>query len=214
MSRSILHYIYDPLCGWCYAVAPLVAAAGHIDGLTLEFHGGGLMSGPARCRVTPDLRNYVMIHDRRIAELTGQPFGDDYFNGLLLDVDAVFDSTPPIAAIRASQACGHSAAAMLSALQHAHFVEGQRIADEVTLQMLAAALGIDQEVFAAELQRQISGSANEHIQAGRQRLQAAGGGGFPKLILETKTTMRRVDTHGYLGRPTEWRQMLVSALGE
>jgi putative protein-disulfide isomerase len=24
---TTLHYIFDPLCGWCYGAAPLVAAA-------------------------------------------------------------------------------------------------------------------------------------------------------------------------------------------
>ncbi len=32
----ILHYIYDPLCGWCYGAAPLVQAARGISGLTIE----------------------------------------------------------------------------------------------------------------------------------------------------------------------------------
>ncbi len=45
-----LHYIYDPLCGWCYAAAPLVAAARGI--LPVEGHAGGMMAGPNRkdCR--------------------------------------------------------------------------------------------------------------------------------------------------------------------
>ncbi len=27
MTSPILHYVYDPLCGWCYAAEPLVRAA-------------------------------------------------------------------------------------------------------------------------------------------------------------------------------------------
>ena len=27
MTTSILHYVYDPLCGWCYAAEPLVKAS-------------------------------------------------------------------------------------------------------------------------------------------------------------------------------------------
>ena len=27
MADAVLHYIHDPLCGWCYAASPLVAAA-------------------------------------------------------------------------------------------------------------------------------------------------------------------------------------------
>ena len=31
-SSPILHYIYDPLCGWCYGAAPLVEAARAVPG--------------------------------------------------------------------------------------------------------------------------------------------------------------------------------------
>ncbi len=98
MTQATLHYIADPLCGWCYAAAPLVRAARDVVGLDVVFHGGGMMAGPNAQPVTPQLRDYVMPHDRRIAALTGQPFGDAYFDGLLRDGTAVFDSAPPTAA--------------------------------------------------------------------------------------------------------------------
>ncbi|MCF3992670.1 DsbA family protein, partial [Pseudomonas aeruginosa] len=27
MNDLTLHYLYDPLCGWCYGASPLLAAA-------------------------------------------------------------------------------------------------------------------------------------------------------------------------------------------
>ena len=85
-----LHYIYDPLCGWCYGAKPLVQAAQQV--LPVIAHAGGMMTGANRQSVSPQLRNYVMPHDRRIAEYTGQPFGEAYFEGLLRDHSAVFDN--------------------------------------------------------------------------------------------------------------------------
>ena len=41
----VLHYIFDPLCGWCYAAAPLVKAARSVPGVTLQWHGGGMLTG-------------------------------------------------------------------------------------------------------------------------------------------------------------------------
>ena len=32
-DAPVLHAIYDPLCGWCYAAAPLLAAAREVPGL-------------------------------------------------------------------------------------------------------------------------------------------------------------------------------------
>ena len=51
-SSPILHYIYDPLCGWCYG-----ARAGRRAraGLAIAIHGGGMMAGSNRQPVTDAL---------------------------------------------------------------------------------------------------------------------------------------------------------------
>ena len=46
MNTATLHYIYDPLCGWCYGSAPLVKAARAV--LSVRPHGGGMMTGARR----------------------------------------------------------------------------------------------------------------------------------------------------------------------
>ena len=84
------------------APSRLVHAAQQV--LPVVAHAGGMMSGANRQSVSAQLRNYVMPHDRRIAEYTGQPFGEAYFEGLLRDHTAVFDSTPPIGAVMAAEA--------------------------------------------------------------------------------------------------------------
>ncbi|HCQ45679.1 MAG TPA: protein-disulfide isomerase, partial [Achromobacter sp.] len=115
-----LHYIFDPLCGWCYGAAPLVDAARDIAGLHVAPHGGGMMTGGNRQPVTDALRRYVMPHDERIAGLTGQVFGRDYFDGLLRDSGAVFDSEPPTTAILAAEQLDGRGLDLLKRLQHAH----------------------------------------------------------------------------------------------
>lgn len=102
MQTLTLHYLFDPLCGWCYGAAPLLAAAAGVPGLEIELHGGGMFTGSNRREINSQWRSYVLPHDRRIAELSGQPFGDGYFNGLLNDQGAVLDSEPPISAILAA----------------------------------------------------------------------------------------------------------------
>lgn len=49
MSVKTLHYIYDPLCGWCYGIAPFIQAA-HKQGVTIALHGGGMITGSQRRR--------------------------------------------------------------------------------------------------------------------------------------------------------------------
>lgn len=37
MRASILHYVYDPLCGWCYAATPMVEAVANAGIPTKNF---------------------------------------------------------------------------------------------------------------------------------------------------------------------------------
>ena len=53
------------------------------------------MAGPNRQPVTPELRQFVLKHDVRIAELSGQPFGQDYREGLLRRTVAVLRPSGP-----------------------------------------------------------------------------------------------------------------------
>ncbi|MEO7100384.1 MAG: DsbA family protein [Luteolibacter sp.] len=199
MNTSTLHYIYDPLCGWCYGAAPLVKAAREI--VTVRAHAGGMMTGSRRQAVTPQLREFVMQHDQRVAQLTGQPFGEAYVNGLLRDPQAVFDSEPPIAAMLAAEQLGGRCLDMIARLQDAHYVEGRRIADRAVLIEVAQTIGLDRDEFAAALDRQTGNGVQAHIRATRQFMEQIGAHGFPTFALEENGTIRIVDIASYMGQP-------------
>ena len=112
MPEVTLHYIHDPLCGWCYGAAPLVKAARAL--VAVEAHAGGMMAGSRRQPVTAQLREFVTPHDREIAQQSGQPFGSAYFEGLLKDTTAIFDSEPPIAAMLAAESVETTVHALLT----------------------------------------------------------------------------------------------------
>jgi putative protein-disulfide isomerase len=206
---ALLHYIHDPLCGWCYGASPLVTAARTV--LPVAAHGGGMMAGRRRRQVSAELRNYVMPHDHRIAQLSGQVFGDNYFNGLLTDSTAVFDSGPPTAAVLAMQSLQGNDAGLdlLAAIQRAHYLEGRRISDETVLVMLAEQLGADGPAFAAAMQQQ---KLEAHFEATRALLDQVGGRGFPTFVLQQGEAMAVIDVAMWLGRPAEWVQHLRGAI--
>jgi putative protein-disulfide isomerase len=206
MSTTTLHYIHDPLCGWCYGAAPLVAAARKV--VAVQAHGGGMMAGPNRQPVTPQLRAYVVEHDRRIAQLSGQPFGDAYTNGLLHDTSAVLDSEPPIAAVLAADDVGARGLDMLARLQVAHYVEGQRVADRAVLIALATELGLGPAAFEQALDRVGGEATQRHMAESRALLARLGGRGFPTFALERDGRMDLIDIGQYLARPQEWQAWL------
>ncbi|HEX8956243.1 MAG TPA: DsbA family protein [Burkholderiaceae bacterium] len=206
---STLHYVFDPLCGWCYGAAPLISAARGVAGLDIALHAGGMMAGPNRQPVTPQLRDYVMRHDRRIAQLTGQPFGEAYFEGLLRDTTAVMDSAPPCTAILAAEALAGRGLDMLHRVQHAHYVEGRRIADAGVLAELARELGLHPAAFEA-IHARLEGAATErHFVESRNWLARNGGDGFPTIVLEQADgALDRLDIGDWLSCPAEWADYL------
>ena len=211
-TAATLHYIFDPMCGWCYAVAPLVEAARDVPGLQVEIHGGGMMTGANRRPINTQWREYVKPHDLRIAQLTGQPFGERYLEGLLRDTGATMDSEPPTTAILAAEALRAGGGLdMAHRVQQAHYVEGRRIADVDVLNTLAVELGFDAEAFASAFAR-LSGEATaQHIAASRQLLQRSGGQGFPTFVLEPADgPASRIDISPWFGRADEWKAQLAT----
>lgn len=199
VTGATLHCIYDPLCGWCYGAAPLVAAARAL--LPVVPHGGGMMAGERRQRSGEQLRAYVVPHDRRIAQLTGQEFGAPYFDGLLRDSSAVFDSEPPIAAMLAAERLCGRGLDLLARLQTAHYVEGRRIAERATLLEAAAQIGLDRAGFDRALAECEGATVQAHIAATRALMARIGAAGFPTFVLEIGGRRDRVDAGAFLGRP-------------
>lgn len=194
--QTTLHYVFDPLCGWCYGAEPLINAASGL--MPVVLHGGGMMAGANRQKVSAQLRDFVMPHDRRIAEYTGQPFGQDYFEGLLRDNDAVFDSQPPIAAILAAEQLAGRGLELLARLQRAHYVEGRRIADDGVLKAIAAEMGLPAPDFASAL-RDVD--TQSHMRTSRAFMASVGGQGYPTLVLEREGRLQVIDIGPFLGKP-------------
>jgi len=202
-----LHYVYDPLCGWCYAAAPLVKAAREL--LVIVAHAGGMLADARRRAVTDEWRSYVMPHDRRIEALSGQPFGAAYFDGLLRDRTAVLDSAPPTTAVLAADQLGGRGLDLLARLQTAHYAEGRRIADRDVLIELAQDIGLAGDSFAAAFDALVGVPTDQHFSQSRRFLHESGGNGFPTFVLEVGRQLELVASAPFLGKPQAWKEHLV-----
>ncbi|ATM87205.1 MULTISPECIES: DsbA family protein [Yersinia] len=212
MASTKLHYIFDPLCGWCYGAAPLVQAAQDIPNLALVLHAGGMMSGLNRRQIDNQWRDYVMPHDQRIAALTGQTFGDAYYNDLLNDTSAVMDSTPPITAILAAESLGGRGADMLHRIQQGHYVEDRHISDASVLAELATDIGLNSDEFihAFNATQEIS---IQHINKSRIFLEKMRGHGFPTFVLQdNQGKLTVLPASEYYGDPSAWSKMLKKSI--
>ena len=198
---NTLHYIFDPLCGWCYGAAPLIDAAAGLPGVKVALHGGGMLAGANRREITPQWRDYVMPHDRRIASLSGQEFGPAYFDGLLRDIGAPLDSAPPITAILAAEALGGRGLEMAHRVQRAHYAEGRRISEPAVLGGIAGEMGLDVAAFDAAYANLAGDATTRHIEASRELLGRVGGQGFPTAVLERADgALVRIELGTWFGR--------------
>jgi len=201
--NAVLHYIYDPLCGWCYGAEPLVWAAAKVDGLALRLHAGGLWPQPTR--LPQHTRRYIQQADARVGQMSGQPYGDAYLNGLLFDPDLVLESRPVVAAVLAAQSLDASKAlSMLRGIQHAHYEQGKHVVREDVLREVAGAIGLDAAAFTKAA---ASVPVDEHIAESRELMNNVGAQGFPTFVLQLGDEWLAVPHSRFASAPdkfTEW----------
>jgi len=198
--KITLHYIYDPLCGWCYAAEPLlerVLAAPLREQIAFEMHAGGLFQ---RMTLPQSKRAMIAQADARIASMTGQVFGQPYLNGLLARDDTVYDSLPPIAAILAAGAISAgSEAAMLRAIQYAHYREGRAIVQEDVLADLAQSLQIDRALFIGTYHDILNDNIQAHLDQTLTLMHYAGAQGFPAFVIQKDDVLEKLGHERYYG---------------
>jgi len=204
---AVLHYLYDPLCGWCYGAEPLVAAARGVEGLTLRLHGGGLWPEPTT--LPDEMRRYIRAADARVAELSGQPYGTAYLDALILDPTLVLHSPPTIAAVLAAESLAGRGIEMLRGIQHAHYEDGRHVVRPEALDDIAERLGFDRETFAAA---RASAPVDAHIRATRQLMAAVGATGFPTFVLEVAERRFGVPHQRFASSPAAFAAWLRDTL--
>ena len=208
MARAMLHYVYDPLCGWCYAAEPLVDAAADA-GVQIVLHGGGLWD-PA-VHASDAKRRSMRETDARIGQLTGQPFGHAYLEGLLVDPVSVWWSRPTIAAVLAAEGLeAGQGLAMIAAVQRAHYVDGRRVVEDAVLAGAADAIGLDPPRFTEALR---AAPVEARILATRRMMRSQGVQGFPGFLVERKGRLVRVPHEGCYGRPAAFVAMILDPAG-
>jgi len=202
--NAVLHYIYDPLCGWCYGAEPLVWAASKVDGLALQLHAGGLWPQPTRLPV--ETRRYIQQADARVGQMSGQPYGEPYLNGLLFDPELVLESRPVIAAVLAAQSLDPSKALpMLRGIQHAHYEHGKHVVREETLREVAVAIGLDAGAFTKALE---SVPVEAHVAASQQLMNNVGAQGFPTFALQIGNDWFAVPHSRFASTPAKFGEWL------
>src|SRR5277367_6468986 len=78
MTSPTFRYLFDPLCGWCYASAPALAALADRYGDRIQMMPSGLFAGGGT-RAIAQIADHATRTDKLIAEKTRQVDSDAYF---------------------------------------------------------------------------------------------------------------------------------------
>lgn len=128
------------------------------------------------------MRQYILQADARVAEISGQPYGEAYRSGLLLDPTLTLESRPTTAAVLAAESVeGSKGFAMLKGIQHAHYERGLKVVEPDVLSQIAEEIGLDRDAFEAALSEV---DADSHISNTRRFMHQIGTNGFPAFVLQ------------------------------
>lgn len=208
-----LHYIFDPLCGWCYAANPLLAALNERfgDEFELVFHPGLLFAEPRS--IDPSYREHIVSADLRIAELAGVEFGAPYIKRVRTAPVLRYHSEPPAVAVMAVNALEPKLGLrMLEAIQKAHYQQGEDVSDLLTLSKLAQGLGLDVEHF-TQAQMNVQQILPSIAAEARNLMQTVGGNGFPTLVLERNGEYQKLDHNSAYGKPYVFSNSVARLIG-
>ncbi|WP_426342599.1 DsbA family protein [Pseudoduganella sp. S-14] len=190
MQSARLKYIFDPLCGWCYASAPALHTLAETYPDALELMPSGLFSDTGARAMTPAWAHHAWSNDRRIEAMTGQPFSAAYQRNILQSPGMHFDSGVMNRALTAIRALDpHLEPRILRRLQSARYVDGLDTSNAAVVagECARQVAGLDAVEFAERLGHD-SGLARQtalRIGATQDLMRRAGVNGVPVLLLQS-----------------------------
>lgn len=189
MSQTILHYVHDPMCSWCYAFRPVWQQIIRQlpDGIEVQHCLGGLAADSIQ--VMPiETQQYIQGQWHKILqEVPGTVFDFSFWE----TCEPRRSTYPACRAVWLARQAGCEMA-MIHAIQDAYYRQARNPSDTETLCDLAAQLGLDSDEFTERL----------HASATRQALhdeirfvRSIGGSHFPSLFLQHQQAIQAVPLH-------------------
>ncbi len=183
MSRFTLFHVHDPMCSWCWAYAPvlekLLAALQGPDFEAIDVsHVVGGLAPDSDVPMPAELAEHLQGVWRQIqATVPGTTFNFDFWTR-----NTPRRSTwPACRAVLAAESLAGLAEAMTRGIQRAYYLDARNPSDSEVLISIAAELGMDRELFAAQLGADATESLLlDHFTTARR----IGAAGFPSLFIE------------------------------
>lgn len=204
MTTTTLHYIHDPLCGWCYGAIPALSALSDVPAVHIELLPTGLFAGEGARPMNSEFAAYAWSNDQRIARLTGQRFTELYREQVLGDRQRPFDSGPATLALTAVSltAPGRELEA-LKAIQSARYVDGKDTTSLKTLAGILRELGLGQAAaMVAQPDEDLLAANQARINRAQALMREFGARGVPTLVAESSAKRWVVNHADFYSNPS------------
>lgn len=219
MGNFKLLYVFDPLCGWCYASSPTLLNLANAFPHQLELMPSGLFADEGARDMSPSLATHAWTNDKRIETLTGQVFSERYFNNILMGTGVRFDSQAMNRALTATRNIDAALEpVVLHHLQYERYVNGLDtsspvvVANIVADKVQAAGHELDASDFAVRLTHDeaLIKQTEERTQATQALMSKLSVKGVPLLLVQHGEQYEQISGKPLYVEP----QALVSALSE
>lgn len=190
--NKTLHYLYDPLCGWCYGVMPAIATLAEAPDVHIQPLPTGLFADQGSRPMGTEFAAYAWSNDQRIAHLTRQSFTEAYQHAVLGNHQQRFDSGPATLALTAvASTAPDREYEALKAIQLARFEDGRDVTSLIVLAELLESLGLgDAVAMIAHQKAGLLESQQTRITRAQAMLREFGARGVPRLIAESASSTR------------------------
>jgi len=197
--RSVISYVGDPMCSWCWGMSPVVTQLAEwcaTRGQPFRMVMGGLRAGGGD-PWNSAFRGFLRQEWTHIADRTGQPFGF----GLLERSHFSYDTEPACRAVvtarhfLADDVFKRQEQAFFAAVQKKFYVEGEDPKQPEFYRNICAEAGLDFASFALHFD---SAEARQAVMSDFRLARQLGVRAFPSIVLEKEGKTHQVAA-GYVG---------------
>ena len=187
--KSVLYYLYDPMCSWCWGFKPVwdtvkARLQGEVD---IVYVVGGLAPETEE-PMDAEMRTYLQQAWRKITDITGVEFNHDFWR-----LNTPKRSTyPACKAVLVARQSGLEQQ-MFMAIQQLYYQQAGNPSEYENLYRLAEELGLERQQFIEQIHsEEIAALLQQEIILAEQ----LGARGFPSLVLLKDKTAHFIE-HSY-----------------
>ncbi len=177
IAKPILYYVYDPMCSWCWGYRPtwLVLQKKLASVVQINTRVGGLAED-STVTMPKEMQGFLQQTWHKISAELGTKFNFDFWSQCQ-PKRSTYPSCRAVIIARKYQ----KEQAMCFAIQQAYYLHAQNPSELSTLIKIAAAIGLDAELFA---QQMTSDELNQQLNTEIKAVRATPIQGFPSLVLD------------------------------